>query len=91
MFTFKIFVAVSTLSFILMATSMFDTVVQPEVSSQLALEQFADPSIETDTTLRVWNQYMQMPYLLFGWGIGALILFYTDIMGQLRIRKESES
>jgi hypothetical protein len=29
--------------------------VGPEVATSLALEQFADPSLETDTAQRVWN------------------------------------
>lgn len=37
--------------------------VNPEVTTELALEQFADPSLETDTAQRLWNRADITPWV----------------------------
>jgi hypothetical protein len=53
--------------FLITTVATFNTVasqaVDPEVSTSIALEQFADPSIEVDTTRRLYQASNFTPYV----------------------------
>lgn len=69
--------------FIIYSINYFLNLAQPEIASQLALEQFADPSIQTDTASRAYNGSS----MIFMWGAYAFFvgcLFYSNFMSFLR-------
>ena len=63
-----VFVAVLGLG-LLVTQSVVSTTIQPEVATSLTLEQFADPSIEVDSTSRMIDSLSRF------WPIGWLLYF----------------
>lgn len=61
--------------------SLFHTAIQPEVASELALEQFANPSYVTDTASRGYDQTVMVisNVVWFIYIFGALVWLRKDI------------
>lgn len=62
-----------------------DKMLNPEVSTSLALEQFANPSVVTDTTQRVYNSDWLVPLNVIGLAlVGSVwVLSYREEIGEL--------
>ena len=74
-------IAIATVLFFvlrILETSFFSAV-QPEVASQLALEQFADPSLVTDTAQRGFSNFVATPIIWIGYFVVLGFMFYRDV------------
>ena len=58
---------------------MLTYAIGPEVSTSLALEQFKDPSVQTDTTMRLWNNgNFAIVYVV--WALTAVFSYKSEFM-----------
>lgn len=64
---------------VIFANAVFFTAIQPEVATELALEQFANPSTATDTAQRAFWSWSQFPYLWCGYGVVIFLMFWSDL------------
>ena len=60
--------------------NLWAKIAQVEVNSSLALEQFANPSIETDSALRVVNAFNPGPYLIAVFVVVAVLMFRRELV-----------
>lgn len=60
---------------------VYTTVIQPELATTVALDQFADPSVATDTASRTIPMLVNNACLLVwsAYGIGGIVLFRKEI------------
>ena len=75
----KICLSVAILVAIIVVDSVFNNVVSPEVSTNLALEQFENPSIETDTKIRAFNNVSLFLYAYVSWFVFTILMFARNI------------
>lgn len=59
---------------------LWSTVAQPEVSTTLALEQFANPSVATDTLERSVNRANPSVFYYLGVGLVTVMLFRKELV-----------
>jgi len=62
-------------------TSMYYTAIQPEVYTNLTLEQFKNPNIQTDTSLRLLSgvdYYLALPFVV--WFLVTLFIFKKEFV-----------
>lgn len=71
-FSLLALICLSVLSYVL-------NTVQPEVATSLALEQFKDPTIATDTAIRAYNNAQVFWYMCAGWVALNLFMFYPNV------------
>lgn len=82
----KIKICVSAFLFlvVLLVQNLWLIGIQPEVTAELALEQFQNPSFQTDTALRSVNRLGDyFPLLYVVWGGFTALLFNKEIKGIL--------
>lgn len=77
----KIKIAFAVLSFVLLTyvMTLFSSGISPEVTTSLALEQFENPSMETDTTMRVYERSSFYTLAYLGWAFLILTIFWNNI------------
>ena len=78
----KIIVSV-VLLVVLIFVNAVSGLVAPEVSTSLALEQFKNPSVTTDTAMRTYNTFSPLWYAFAGWVLLNLFLFRDKIKEML--------
>lgn len=76
----KIFISCVTLAICSIAQSFWTKFVQVEVNTSLALEQFSDPSVSTDSTSRLFNSLEIGPLVFFCWFLFELVLFRKELL-----------
>ena len=74
----KIIVSVG-LAVCLLVTYQLFGIAQPEIATSLALEQFENPSVQTDTAMRSYNNTQIFWYMCAGWVALNLFMFYPNI------------
>ena len=75
----KVIFSVASLIFLSTIYHLFVSVAGPEITTSLALEQFENPSIATDTAIRAHNNANVFWYMCAGWVTFNLLLFRTQI------------
>lgn len=74
---FKYLVMVLILIVIAAIENIFYTTIDPEIRTSLALRQFEDPTVQTDTLMRAYNRSSIFQTLYFIWmGILFCILYF---------------
>ena len=76
---FKVVLLAVVLALIMVAQYVLSTLAGPEIATSLALEQFKNPSIQTDTAQRAYNSSNVFFVAYFGWFLCAIYMFFTDI------------
>lgn len=71
--------------------SLWSTAVQPELKSQLTLEQFGNPSLETDTALRTMSNVPLDPILWGGLALFGLCIYLPEIKRAFTEEKKKET
>lgn len=64
---------------LLVANTFYTNVISPELTTTLALEQFENPSIATDSVIRSQNSVNLFFYLYASWVALALFLFKENL------------
>jgi len=84
------FVVISILVVVILSLqTVVSTVIQPEVSTSLALEQFADPSVAVDSVSRLMDRITSR-VLAGSWillGIGSALWLRKDLLNYFKNRK----
>ena len=76
---FRVFLALLLFLLAGCLTNVWSSAVQPELSGDLAMEQFANPSIATDTASRTLTS-VQIPILWSGTLLIVWLMFRKDVI-----------
>lgn len=83
----KVFAAVALLGIVFLCNMVVTDFVQPEVTTELALEQFANPSTQVDSALRATNSVDWSLYFILGWAGVVALMFSDEIKGAIKNEK----
>ena len=77
----KVIMSCIILMFLMAISSIWSTAIQPEVYTNLTLEQFKNPSVQTDTSLRMLSG-IDFSFVLFFivWVLITLFMFKREIV-----------
>jgi hypothetical protein len=83
----KVLASVLLLGIVFLCNTVITDFVQPEVNTELALEQFANPSTQVDSALRATNSVDWSLYLILGWAGVTALMFTDEIKGAIKNEK----